>query len=228
MIITIDGPAGSGKSSLAHQLAQALHLRHLNSGLLYRACAKILLDNFIITTEQTTDFNPSAEQLAALNQLEIQPEEGEFKVFVDGKDLSCSLNQTKLDRLTALIAGTALVRQKVVSLQRAAAKMGGLVIDGRDCGTMVFPDADLKIFLTANIETRVRRIAQRNFGNTVTANQLEALEEKVSERDRQDATREASPLLAAKDAIIVDNTKLTLKETLQLALDHLTRLRLEA
>lgn len=223
MIITIDGPAGSGKSSLAKNLAKELGFIHLNTGLLYRASAKIFLDKGLISDSNLTLPVLTQTDVGHLEKIHLEPQQGQFKIFVSGEDLTEMLNCVPFDSLSAVVAANCMVRQKVVLQQHAAAQKANLVIDGRDCGTVVFPDATLKFFLTASAQMRVLRVAKRNFANP-TAEQIAVVAEQIALRDERDATRVLSPLVPAKDAIILDNSNLNAAETLakakQITLEH--------
>lgn len=224
MIITIDGPAGSGKSSLAKKLAKELGFIHLNTGLLYRASAKIFLDKGLLLASDLTLPVLTQADVDLLEEIHLEALLGQLKVFVLEQDLTDMLNCVPFDSLSAVVAANFMVRQKVVQLQRAAAQKANLVIDGRDCGTVVFPDATLKIFLTASPQMRAWRVAKRNFENNPTAEQIAVIAEQIALRDKRDATRVFSPLVPAKDAIILDNSNLNAAETLakakQIALEH--------
>jgi cytidylate kinase len=223
-IITVDGPAGSGKSSLAKNLALKLHAYHLNSGLLYRAVTKILCDDHLLqqkTLPAVDDFLQHLD-LNELHHITMQPQNGRFLVVVNKQDWSDILHTKELDRATAWLAASPIIRDFVLGLQRHAGTLSDLVIDGRDCGTVVFPWADTKIYLTASSRARASRIAKRNKIEPSDTAALAKLEAQIIERDLHDQERATSPLRPASDAIIVDNTNLNAEQTLNHVLKIVT------
>ncbi len=210
MIITIDGPAGSGKSSLARGLADKLGIPHLNSGLLYRAAALLLLKNI----PENVEFMPSEKDLEKLNRISLERDGNRFKLLIDGHDLTSELTKQNFDAPSARVSQNQKVREFVLKIQREIGERQSLVIDGRDCGSVVFPQADLKIFLTANTLTRAKRIAHRNFKNNYSAEQLKEIEDGIIARDQADKVRKHSPLVIPSDAVLVDNSNLNRWQTL--------------
>jgi cytidylate kinase len=211
VIIAIDGPAGSGKSSTAKAVARALGFRHLDSGAFYRAVTYAALQ---------TDVDPQRwDQLtpAELERfgIQAQPADNGFRLYRFGVDLTDSIRLPAVNAHVSQIARVVAVRQWLFSRLRAAAHDSDLVADGRDMGTVVFPDADLKIFLTADPAERARRrlIEQGILGPTPA--QVEAEKVRLTERDRIDSERSVSPLRPAEDAVRLDTTQLGFEEQVE-------------
>jgi CMP/dCMP kinase len=207
LIIAIDGPVGSGKSTVARRVAELLGYTHLDSGAMYRAVAWKALRAGV-----PLDSPVDLERLAGAVRIDLQPSGNKLHVLLDGEDITDQIRTTDVSRAASVVAAVAGVRRPLVEEQRRAGAQGGVVMEGRDIGTVVFPHADLKIYLDASQEVRAAR-------------RLKELEEKgedstlakvladVRERDRRDREREASPLVRAGDAVVVDNTAMDAEET---------------
>ncbi|MGH6818828.1 MAG: (d)CMP kinase [Methylovirgula sp.] len=189
MIIAIDGPAASGKGTLARRLAQDLNLPQLDTGLLYRATARALLD-------QGHGLNDVAAAVAAARGLALTDFDAE------------ALRGRQMGEAASIVAAIAEVREALIEMQRSFARRpGGAVLDGRDIGTVICPEAEVKIFVTASPETRASRRALELKGQGETIDYAEILED-IRRRDARDAGRTAAPLRAAHDAVVLDTTKL--------------------
>ncbi len=210
-IIAIDGYAGCGKSTLAKALAEKLDLLYIDSGAMYRAVTWYLLQNHV-------DIHDEKAVAEAIKDLEIGfvRVNGGVHVTVNGEDVEKYIRSLEVSRAVSPVATLKVVRDKLVALQQKVGAQGGVVMDGRDIGTVVFPDADLKIFLTADLDTRVARRAAdlAAQGKPVS---LEQVRHNLLERDRIDSTRAIGPLRQAPDAIVMDNSHLTKKEQLDRA-----------
>ncbi len=202
MIITIDGPAGAGKSTAAQALARRLGFDFLDTGAMYRAVALAALEAGLDLQDQTA-FGRLMDALV----LEMPP----GRVLLNGKDVSIEIRTEKVTRATGAVADSPAVRRRLGEMQRTIAAGRRLVTEGRDQGTVVFPDALCKFFLSAAVEERARRrqaeMAAR--GETV---ELAVLLPMIEARDRRDAARELAPMVAAADAVVVDGTGLSLDE----------------
>lgn len=218
MIIAIDGPSGAGKGTIARALAAALHCRHVDSGAMYRAVA------WRAVAEQIPlDDEPAIARLA---EGRIELEGG--RVLIDGHDVTHAIRTPEIDRAAAAVARLPAVRAVLVDKQRHLGETGGVVMEGRDIGTVVFPHADVKIYLDAAPEERARRRAadpahasSRGLAVAEVATALEA-------RDRLDSTRAASPLMAAPDAVHIDTTRKSIDAVLQDVMALVERRRKEA
>ena len=207
MIIAIDGPVGSGKSTVARRVAELLGYTHLDSGAMYRSIAwKALRDGVPLD---------SPAQLAALAEaarIDLVPRGGKLHVVLDGEDITDLIRTREVSHAASVVAVVPGVRHPMVAEQRRAGAHGGIVMEGRDIGTAVFPHADLKVFLDASPEVRAER-RQRELQEKGEGLELEKVLADVRERDRRDREREMSPLVRAADAIVVDNTAMDGEET---------------
>jgi cytidylate kinase len=202
LIIAIDGPAGAGKSSVARAVAAKLGFRYLDTGAMYRAVALAALERSIDPHEP--------DRITELAQnLDIDLSDG--CVSLDGVDVTDRIRERDVTEIVPAVSAVAGVRNAMARHQRAAAGGGDVVIEGRDIGTVIAPDADLKIFLTASLEERARRRCVQ-LGLECDAQTLERMSRSIAARDAADSTRAASPLEAARDAVVVDTSGLSLEE----------------
>lgn len=218
MIVTIDGPAGSGKSSLARGIADKLGIPHLNSGLLYRAAALLLLHDL----PENRVFDPDQKLLERLEKIRLECIENRFHIFLDRHDLTLELTKQNFDAPSARVSQNQNVRARILEIQRKIGQSQSLVIDGRDCGSVVFPNADFKFFLTATPLARAKRIAHRNFKNGYSSDQIAQIEQEIIARDTADKTREHSPLIVPEGAILIDNSELNRWQTLEKVLSFIS------
>jgi CMP/dCMP kinase len=203
MIVAIDGPSGAGKSTLAKRIAKDLRFTYLDTGAIYRALALKIL-------RRGVDLNDTAALSAMVNDTEIDLREtnGQLHVFLDGEDVSPSIRTPEVSQMASKVSALARVRQRLLDLQRALGRRGDIVAEGRDIGTVVFPDANVKIYLDASIEERARRrcdelrAAGRDVSLTETIREME-------ERDKRDSERDIAPLRRADDAVALDSSGLT-------------------
>ena len=218
LTIAIDGPAGSGKSSVARLVAQKLGYLYLDSGAMYRAVALNALQNGGIALTSESEL----ETLARNSRIELQPLPPTLqdpcihnRVLLDGEDVTQAIRTNEVAQAASRVATVAGVRAVLVAAQQRAGTGGGVVMEGRDIGTVVFPNAELKIFLEATPEARAERRWKEHLekGETLTVEQV--LDE-VHERDKRDTERKVSPLLRASDAVLVDNTAMDVEETARL------------
>lgn len=216
-VITLDGPAGSGKSSTAREVARRLAFLHLDSGALYRALTFALLSSDI-PEEEWSELTPRELERFPI-RLRRTPDG--LVVYLGDRALVDELRSPDVtDRVSPLSALPA-VRSWLLEVQRRAGREGGLVADGRDMGTVVFPDAEVKIFLTAKLEERARRRFLEREGRDPTGRELAAEEEKIRTRDNRDAARAVAPLKRPREALEVDTTGLTFDEQVQVIVDHI-------
>lgn len=205
LAIAIDGPAGAGKSSVSKIIASRLGYAYLDTGAMYRAVT------YMVLTEKISGEAAIAERAASMD-MEVRPESGVMHVIVDGTDVTSHIRSSQVSSAVSAVSAIAGVRKAMAAMQRRQAAKGGIVLDGRDIGTTVLPDADVKIFLTASVHTRaLRRFAELK-GNDPSLT-LEKVEADIEKRDYADSHRELSPLRQADDAHLVDNSDMTLEET---------------
>lgn len=208
-VIAIDGPAGSGKSSVAQALAVRLGLEYLDTGAMYRAVTFAVLraggdpsdDGFTAAVARTIDVRVSGE-----------------RVLVDGVDATVEIRGRSVDRAVSVVAANAEVRAEMVARQREwARRRGGGVVEGRDIGTVVFPEADLKVYLKADPDVRALRRARQSrvLDRPVDDRAVESVAAELARRDTIDSTRRAAPLSVASDAVVIDTTEKTFDETIE-------------
>ncbi len=210
LIIAIDGPVGSGKSSTARRVAELLGYTYLDSGAMYRALALKALWRGI-----AFDAAEKLETLAAETRIDLLAGENGQRVLLDGVDVTAEIRTPAASQSASKIAVLAGVRRHLVAEQRRAGAAGGVVMEGRDIGTAVFPDAGLKIFLDATVEVRAERRLHEHTARGENIS-LEKMMEEVRQRDARDKDRAASPLVRAADAVLVDNTAMDVEETARL------------
>ncbi len=207
-VIAIDGHSGCGKSTLAKALAKRVNYLYIDSGAMYRAITWYLLKKKI----DISDEEQVAQAIEPLDISFVKAENGSH-VAVNGEDVEKYIRSLDVSNAVSPVAELKVVRDKLVALQQKTGEKGGVVMDGRDIGTVVFPNADLKIFLTADTDTRVaRRVAEYlQKGKEVS---FDKVKENLTRRDHIDSTREISPLRQANDAVVIDNSHLTREEQL--------------
>lgn len=216
MIVTIDGPTASGKSTVAQAVAKELEFYYLPTGWLYRAVSYLLVKRHNYTEQMLS--HPKEEDVAdCLNpSLLVYTYDAKRggKLFFEGRDITSYLKDYKVDLYVAIISPIVMVREEVVKAQRAFAQAHDSVIEGRDIGSVVFPHANYKFYLTASLEVRAKRWQkdQERRGNSFT---LDQAKEQIEERDRKDRQRKHSPLVIPENAIIIDNSDKTFEQTVQ-------------
>lgn len=211
--IAIDGPAGAGKSTIAKRLAAELSFIYVDTGAMYRAMALYLLRQGILA-EDTAQIEKACQSA----DITITYEEGEQQVLLNGENVTGFLRSEEVGNMASASAPNPKVREKLTALQKKLAREENVVMDGRDIGSQVLPEAEVKIYLTASVRTRaLRRYNQlEKEGASVS---LEEIEEDIQKRDYQDKNREISPLIQAEDAVLVDSSEMTIHEVVQRILD---------
>ncbi len=204
-IIALDGPAGSGKSTIAKVIAKIFGLTYLDTGAMYRMVALYILENNI-------DFNNVADVENILNNIKVDIIDDKF--ILNGKDVSLEIRTPEVTKIVSPVSAIKAVRVKLVDLQREISKGKKVILDGRDIGTVVFPNADLKIFLVASPEERAKRRVKDYASKGITED-FETVLKDILERDHTDSTRKESPLKKAEDAIEVDTSFLNIEESVQ-------------
>ena len=215
MIVAIDGPAGSGKSTVAHAIAKKCGFTYLDTGAMYRCVTLACLRRGVDVADEG-----AVTDVARSISIEFLPREGGQTVLLDGEDVTADIRTPEVDRAVSPVAAIAEVRSAMVELQREVAKKGDIVAEGRDIGTVVFPAAEVKVFLTADASARAhRRAVQRQGGDAATGNVVatdkaseEAILADIKRRDAYDSTRKEAPLRAAEDAHHIDSSNLGVDE----------------
>ncbi|MCV7258962.1 (d)CMP kinase [Mycobacterium shimoidei] len=215
VVVAVDGPAGTGKSSVSRGLARGLGARYLDTGAMYRIVTLAILRAGIDPEDQT-----AVGEAAQTVQLSVGYDPDEDRCYLDGEDVSSEIRGEAVTRAVSAVSSVPAVRARMVDLQRSlAAGQDSIVVEGRDIGTVVLPDADVKIFLTASAETRAQRRNDQNVAAGLPDDYAGVLAD-VRRRDHLDSTRAVSPLRAADDAVIVDTSAMTEPEVI----DHLLKL----
>lgn len=220
LVIAIDGFSSTGKSSISKVVADTLGLIHIDTGAMYRAITLFGLRNFK-NEKQEIDLSKLLQNLNEIS-LEFRENSGKLEIYLNGENVSKEIRTTEVSDNVSLIAKQPEVREHLVVLQRDIAEKQGVIMDGRDIGTVVLPNADYKFFLTASADERTRRrfLELQNLGIETT---IEEVKQNLIERDRIDSEREISPLKQAEDAILIDNTNLNKEETIDLILSYIKK-----
>jgi cytidylate kinase len=213
IIIAIDGPAGAGKSTVAARLARRFHLLNLETGAMYRAFALKALESHV-----SPDDADALERLAASTSIRIEASEDGNRVFLDGVEVTSRLRDASVTEAASRVSVHPAIRKWMVELQRKLGEKSRIVMEGRDIGTAVFPDAEVKIFLDADPLVRSqRRYEQIEATPKAAAIAPESVLKEIRERDQRDRTRASSPLKPAPDAVVIDSTNLALDEVIERA-----------
>jgi cytidylate kinase len=221
LVIAIDGPAASGKSTTAKLVARRLGYVHVDTGAMYRAVTlKVLRAELDPLDEE------SIGRLLESTRVALEDHAGVLRVFLDDEDVTEEIRTPEVTRSVSSVSSLRSVRRAMVREQRRMGEKGGIVLEGRDIGTVVFPDADVKFFVVASINERARR-RLREIRQTGVEADLEDLERELEERDRTDSTRSESPLQRADDAIEVDTSSLTIDQQVELVVETVQRKREE-
>lgn len=204
--IALDGPAGAGKSTIAKQLAARLGYVYIDTGAMYRAVTLAAL-------EQSLDLNNGEVLGELMKSLDIRltPGENGQRVFIGDREVTDAIRSIEITNNVSFVARQKEVRAALVTAQRKLADQGGIVMDGRDIGTVVLPDAELKVFLTATVEERAARRHRENIARGIDSD-ITVLQEEIALRDKRDSEREVSPLRQADDALYLDTTEMTIDQ----------------
>ena len=216
MIIAIDGPSGSGKSTLGRMLARELNLLYIDTGSMYRAVALAVIEHGVDPHDSAV-----VVALATSSNIDLAGDPDSLRVLLDGRDVTEPIRSEAVTAMSSVVSTIPGVRRAMVVRQRQMGQRGA-VLNGRDIGTVVFPDADIKFFLTANAEER----AERRFKEDLLTNAGVSFDETLAdmvERDRRDSTRADSPLKVADDAIVIDSSDLSIEEVFQRMMEYVHR-----
>ena len=217
--IAIDGPAGAGKSSISKVVANESGYLYIDTGAMYRGVTWAVLDSHVDVKNQK-----DVESLLPSLDLTLEPTANACKVFIKGQDVTDLIRQQQINENVSTIASYKGVREYLVERQQAMAAVGGVILDGRDIGSVVLPKAELKIYLTASVDARAKRRWLEVQG-TSNEQSLEDIKNNVESRDEMDKNRDESPLVCVEDAIVVDSSNMTFDETVEHIL-HLVQERI--
>jgi len=218
--IAIDGPAGAGKSTVAKSVAKKLGFIYIDTGAMYRAVTLQALRDGVDLHDPV-----ALGRLAAVTPVSLQNgEDDRLRVFLNGEDVSGEIRTPEVSRSVSLVAMVPAVRRRMVELQKSMAARGGVVMEGRDIGTVVLPDAPVKIFLTASMPVRAKRRREELAakGSVISQDQME---EEIIRRDGIDSTRETDPLTQAPDAEIIDSTLFSVEQVVNMIIDRVSAVR---
>ena len=217
MIIAIDGPSGAGKSTLAKRLAKELDFTYLDTGAMYRALAlKVLREGIDLADDARL------AELVRVTEIGLREPRGKLEVWLDGRDVTSEIRTPEVSQMASKVSALRVVRARMLELQRAMGRCGKVVAEGRDIGTVIFPAAEVKIFLDASIRERARRRYEelKTAGRAVEF--AETLRE-IAERDKRDSERELAPLSKAEDALVIDSSKVSADEVAALVLAEIQK-----
>lgn len=205
--MAIDGPASAGKSTVAKLVAKRFNYVYCDTGAMYRVVTLAALDQGIAVTDST-----QVSQLAREIKISFAPGEPGQRVFLNGRDVTTAIRQGRIDQNVSAVAAIPAVREEMTNQQRQIAEEGGIVMDGRDIGSTVLPNAPVKIFMVATAHERARRRYVENKAKGIATASLEELQKEIELRDQKDSSRKVSPLVQAPDAVRLDTTSLTIDE----------------
>ncbi len=216
LLITIDGPAGAGKTTVSRMLAARLGYSYVDTGALYRAIA------YAAKTARIASDDAALEELCRKIKLEVIPRQDGFCLMLDGIDISDKIRTPEITMLASAISARPVVRKYLLYLQRELGKNKQCVFEGRDMGTVVFPDADMKFFLSASLKMRADRRYEEL--KAKTGQTREEVEKDMACRDKNDSSRDIAPLVPAKDAVMIDSTDLSAEEVVSSMIRRITHL----
>lgn len=214
--IAIDGPSGSGKSTLAKGIAQKLGILYLDTGAMYRACGLAALKRELSTKDED-----AISKMMKEIKIDITHEDGEQHVWLDGEDVSKDIRLPEVSMAASDVSAIPCVREAMVDMQRKISEGKNVVLDGRDIGSKVFPNAKYKFFLVADAEERAKRRLLELASKGITTQTFDEVLRDIKDRDHQDSTRASSPLVKVADAIEIDTTKISIEETQDTLLSYI-------
>ena len=208
-VVAVDGPAGSGKGTVTKLIAEKENLVSIDTGAMYRCVALACLNNNV----KEDEINKIEKTLEKIN-IEFKNVEGVQKVFLNGKDVTTEIRETNVNNVVAKFAAVKCVRDKVTPMERQMAKSQNIIMEGRDIGTVVFPNADVKIYLDCSVEERAKRRYKQNIEKGINSTYEEVLES-IKQRNKLETEREIAPLRQAEDAIYIDSSNLTIEQVVE-------------
>lgn len=220
IIIAIDGFSSTGKSTMAKALARRVGYAYIDTGAMYRAVTLFCLDNGLINSDGTIDENELTRRLGEISiTFAVNPQTGQSETYLNGRCVEREIRDMRVSSVVSQVAKIATVRHALVAQQQAMGHDKGIVMDGRDIGTVVFPNAEMKVYVTASAETRARRRYDELVAKGDTTVTYDEVLRNVTERDRIDTTRAESPLRKADDAYTLDNSTMTIEQQHQWLID---------
>lgn len=216
--IAIDGPAGAGKSSVSKEVAKKLNITYIDTGAMYRACALMALETGVDVRRETLPMRRMFEEF----DLQFKNTSSGQRVLLNDVDITREIREPHISNGASYISAVPYVRDKMVELQRQMAKNQSVLMDGRDIGTNVFPNAEVKIFLTATAEKRAERRLKELLEKGVDTTLSEVLQD-INNRDKNDSEREYAPLKIAEDATVIDTTDFTFSKSVETVLEHILK-----
>jgi len=217
--IAIDGPAAAGKSTVAKRLAKDLSYIYVDTGAMYRALTLHCLRNNLSLTDEEAVYN-----LLLNSKIELKQTNDTQRVLLNGEDVTEAIRSNDVSRKVSIVAKLGAIRKEMLARQREMASNGNVIMDGRDIGTNVLPDAEVKFYLIASVDERAKRRYEENIKKGIPTT-LEQLKKEIAERDRRDMEREHAPLKQAEDAIAIDTTSLSIEEVVSQMLKHVNKVR---
>lgn len=217
MIVAIDGPAGSGKGTITKLVGEKLNLINIDTGAMYRCVALACLRKGIDVKELS-----EIEKILSNIQISFKKENNMQKVYLNNEDVSEAIRTVEVDNIVAKFAALKIVRDKITPLQRKMGEYNNIIMEGRDIGTVVFPNADVKIFLDCSLEERAKRRHRQDLQNGIEISYEEVLES-IKERHKLETERDIAPFIKAEDAIYIDNTNMTVEEVVERIVDIIKR-----
>lgn len=218
-VVAIDGPAGTGKGTITKIIAETMNLINIDTGAMYRCVALECIEKNISSNEEQK-INEILENI----DIQLKNINGVQRVFLNGKDVSEKIRTPEVDSKVAIFAALKIVRNKMTPIQRKMGENNDIIMEGRDIGTVVFPNADVKIFLDCSLEERARRRYKQNLEKGINESYEEVLEA-IKQRHKLETEREVAPFVKAKDAVIVDSTSMTIDEVVETIEDMVRRKR---
>ena len=218
IVVAVDGPAGAGKSSVCKEVAKKLNITYIDTGAMYRACALMALETGVDVRRET----PMMRRMFEDFDLRFENNKSTQKVILNDVDITREIREPHISNGASYISAIPYVRDKMVELQRKMAESCSVLMDGRDIGTNVFPNADVKIFLTAKPEQRAKRRFEELIKKGVKTTFEEVLDE-INKRDKNDSEREYAPLKVAEDAVVIDTTDFTFSQSVEAVLSHISK-----
>lgn len=219
LVVTIDGPAGAGKTTVSKQLARELGYRYIDTGALYRGIAVAARDNGVAADDDT-----ALADLCRKISLDFVEKEGDLRLSLNQNDISDQLRTPEISMLASAVSARSPVRRFLLDIQRHIGAGKRIVVEGRDMGTVVFPDAEVKFFLEADLHVRSQRRHAELIGRQEATSSLQDVEADMAQRDRNDSTRKYAPLKPAPDAIRIDSSRLTVEQVVAAMLAHILKI----